>query len=100
MNTQKDTVGYLLLCSQVSLESFHLGQLNRAANLEKELRQIAREWAEHLALAYFAELLRFRREIIGKDFQQLAGRREGSSRAARGVRMVKRKANRSRHQST
>ena len=72
MNSRKDTVSYLLLCSQVSLESFHLSQLNRAANLEKELREIARDWAEHLALAFLAELLRFHRDIVAKEFPQRA----------------------------
>lgn len=37
---------YLLECSQISLEDFELARLDRAANLRRQLRDIAEEWID------------------------------------------------------
>lgn len=37
---------YLLECSQMSLEDFELDRLDRAANLRRQLRDIAEEWID------------------------------------------------------
>ena len=37
---------YLLECSPMSLEDFELARLDRAANLRRQLRDIAEEWID------------------------------------------------------
>jgi hypothetical protein len=49
---------YLLECSQMSLEDFELARLDRAANLRKQLRDIAEEWVEAEVEAQLAHWVR------------------------------------------
>lgn len=46
MGATRPSLDYLLMSSQVSLESVELARLNRAANLRKEMQQVLEEWIE------------------------------------------------------
>ena len=54
---------YLLECSQMSLEDFELARLDRAANLRKQLRDIAEEWVEAEVEAQLARWVRDNRGL-------------------------------------
>ena len=57
---------YLLECSQMSLEDFELARLDRAANLRKQLRDIAEEWVEVEVEAQLAHWVRGNRWRSGE----------------------------------
>lgn len=48
---------YMLECSDSGLREFMVGRLNRAANLEKERKQIAEELTEALVAAEVARVM-------------------------------------------
>lgn len=50
-------LAYLLEASQASLRNFRITNLNKSANLRKDIRKLMVEWAEYQALAMFAEWL-------------------------------------------
>jgi len=46
MGATRPSLDYLLMSSQMSLESVELARLNRAANLRKEMQQVLEEWID------------------------------------------------------
>ena len=46
MGATRPSLDYLLMSSQMSLESIELARLNRAANLRKEMQQVLEEWID------------------------------------------------------
>lgn len=53
-----DTVNYLLTCSDISRDAFMLAQLDKAAQLRKEVRQLLDRWIEAEAYAMLGDLFR------------------------------------------
>jgi len=71
---------YLLDCSQMSLEDFELARLARAANLRRQLRDIAEEWVE---AEVEAQLARWVRENRGRSAARTVKFREGEAELER-----------------
>jgi hypothetical protein len=67
---------YLLECSQMSLEDFELARLDRAANLRKQLRDIAEEWVEAEVEAQLAHWVRGNRGRSGEPAENIRLRAE------------------------
>ncbi len=63
-NEKVPPLEYLLACSKTSLHSFWLLQMNREANLRKELLALEKEWIEATALALLAEWFRVHGEAL------------------------------------
>ena len=62
----KELVGYLLTCSERSLQGVELDRLNQAANLRRDLREVLDELVEKAATARLANLLRrYGPELMG-----------------------------------
>jgi len=62
---------YLLECSQMSLEDFELARLDRAANLRKQLRDIAEEWVEVEVEAQLAHWVRGNRRRLSERTENI-----------------------------
>ena len=61
MSDNQPPLEYLLKCSQISLESYELSRLNKAANLRRELLDIAEDWIrEEVCVRVAAWLRHFR----------------------------------------
>jgi hypothetical protein len=67
---------YLLECSHMSLEDFELARLDRAANLRKQLRDIAEEWVEAEVEAQLAHWVRGNRRRSGEPTENIRLRAE------------------------
>jgi hypothetical protein len=63
-NEQRELVSFLVGASRASLSEFFLARLNRAANLEREFRELSRRLVENAAFVELAELLRDHGEEI------------------------------------
>lgn len=53
-----DTINYLLTCSDISRDAFMLAQLDKAAQLRKEVSQLLDRWIEAEAYAMLGDLFR------------------------------------------
>lgn len=53
-----DTLNYLLTCSDISRDAFMLAQLDKAAQLRKEVSQLLDRWIEAEAYAMLGGLFR------------------------------------------
>ncbi len=60
----KALVRFLMGASRTSLGEFYLARLNHTANLERDLRESVRRYAQELAWVYLANLLREHGEEI------------------------------------
>ena len=58
MSDNQPPLEYLLKCSQISLESYELSRLNKAANLRRELLDIAEDWIREEVCVRVSEWLR------------------------------------------
>ena len=76
MRDKPAPVQYLLECSQMSLEDFELARLDRAANLRKQLRDIAEEWIEAEVEAQLAHWVRRSRRRSGERIENIRLRAE------------------------
>jgi hypothetical protein len=68
MDGEGPPLSYLLECSGLSLKRFKVANLNKSANIKKEVRKLLVEWAESEAMAIFAEWL----EVYGPQLLALS----------------------------
>jgi hypothetical protein len=80
MSDTQPPLDFFLTSSAIALQSFELSRMNRAANLRKELRQIAEEWIQAEVNARYARLVLESRRL--QALASGAGRFDASGPAA------------------